>query len=156
MMKAYAGERKWNNDKRRSRENNEDDWVPADEEMPSKRRRSRSGSSSASSSEEEDNRNGIVRLPPPPSQLPLPPPSQLPLPRVTDAGCHQEVCDHSALAKEVVRTVMGDPKNRQKFPGNMKFSKLSGKDHGLRAYFCPCMRYSNVQSEPIAFFPCLN
>lgn len=132
MMKAYAGERKWKNDKRRSRENNEDDWVPPDEEMPSKRRRSRSSSSSASSSEEEDNRNGIGRLPPPPSQLPLP--------RVTDAGCHQEVCDHSALAKEVVRTVMGDPKNRQKFPGNMKFSKLSGKDHGLRAYFCPCMR----------------
>ena len=148
MMKAYAGERKWKNDKRRSRENNEDDWLPADEEMPSKRRRSRSRSSSASSSEGEDNRNGTVRL--------TPPPSQLPLPRVTDAGCHQEVCDHSALAKEVVRTVMGDPKNRQKFPGNMKFSKLSGKDHGLRAYFCPCMRYSNVQSEPIAFFPCLN
>ena len=149
MMKAYAGERKWKNDKRRSRENNEDDWVPPDEEMPSKRRRSRSSSSSAgSSSEEEDNRNGIGRLPPPPSQLPLP--------RVTDAGCHQEVCDHSALAKEVVRTVMGDPMNRQKFPGNLKFSKLSGKDHGLRAYFCPCMRYSNVQSEPIAFFPCLN
>ena len=140
-MTPYSEKKLWTIGQ--SSENNEDDWEPTDEETPNKRRRSRSRSSSGSSEEEE--RNGTDVMAPPR----LPPP-------VTDAKCHQEVCDTSAFAKKVVRNVMGDPKNRRQFPGMLRFSKLSGNDHGLRAYFCPCMRYSNVQSQPIAFFPCLN
>ena len=128
MMKGWADRRTaWDIDKKRSRENNEDDWLPDNEGTSNKRRRSRSRSSSGSSEEEE--RNGTDVMAPPR----LPPP-------VTDAKCHQEVCDTSAFAKKVVRNVMGDPKNRRKFPGMLRFSKLSGNDHGLRAYFCPCMR----------------
>ena len=127
MMKGWPGTRTaWDSDKKRSRENNEDDWLP------DKRRRSRSRSSSGSS-EDEDNssRNATDVMKPP--QLPLPPP-------VIEGECQQEVFDTSALAKDVVRTVMGDPKNRAKHSGLVRFSKLSVKDHGLRAYFCPCMR----------------
>ena len=134
MMKGWADRpTAWDSDKKRSRENNEDDWRPdEDEGTPNKRRRSRSRSSSGSS-EDEDNssRNATDVMKPP--QLPLPPP-------VTEGECQQEVFDTSALAKDVVRTVMGDPKNRAKHSGLVRFSKLSVKDHGLRAYFCPCMR----------------
>ena len=34
------------------------------------------------------------------------------------------VCDYSAFAKEIVRTVMGDPLQNRKYPGDEKFSKL--------------------------------
>ena len=133
MKKGWADRpTAWDSDKKRSRENNEDDWLPPDNEgTPNKRRRSRSRSSSGSSEDEDNssrNATDVMKLP-----LPLPPP-------VTEGECQQEVFDTSALAKDVVRTVMGDPKNRAKHSGLVRFSKLSVKDHGLRAYFCPCMR----------------
>ena len=124
-MTPYSEKKLWTIGQ--SSENNEDDWEPTDEETPNKRRRSRSRSSSGSSEEEE--RNGTDVMAPPR----LPPP-------VTEGECQQEVFDTSALAKDVVRTVMGEPKNRAKHSGLHRFSKLSVKDHGLRAYFCPCMR----------------
>ena len=115
MMKGWADRRTaWDSDKKRSRESNEDDWRPDNEGTPNKRRRSRSRSSSGSSEDEDNSSRNATDV----MKLPLPPP-------VTEGECQQEVFDTSALAKDVVRTVMGDPKNRAKHSGLVRFSKLS-------------------------------